>query len=989
MNNYQFTSSLLVRTPLLSSKSFPLSPNSILRREDFRAALFLASRSLFLELAKKEFNYDLLTAKQKQTVKKYLNRASFRSTPFGLFSSVCLVPWSDDQDEIDLSEPSSYLTLDFATAHQMWEQFQRGSSEADILLRTNSSVYFSNIDLRYITRSVTSDQAQFSVVSAEKNSILKSLLRFCRCPRKNSAIVSFLESSRIDREHAKSFVMDLAREQILVSQTAPNVTGSDFLRTMAIHLPVANKYLTDLSAINLIDRKVTQELCFLSEKIEQDLCRADKASYFYSISKRTVLKGGLQTRYQQSLKEGLHCLQLLSSRTISTDLESFKKAFGKKYEGQIVPLLEVLDAQFGVGYGELDRPKVTYGFSSVGYRSSQPNDHTFNENEPLALFLKKWHHQSYGDSEVHITDEDLEALKKSHLASLPPSISVLFRTLDNKVVIESAGGPSALPLVGRFSVFQEIYEYGKSIAQREQQLNQEIIFAEIAHLCNLHTANINRRAHFYDYEIPVLTHSTLSEKKQIQLSDLLVTVKDNTVVLLSRKLKKVVIPRLSSAFNYTKNDLPIFRFLCDLQNQDLQTHFGFSLSRLVPGLSYYPRVIYKSCVLQLAEWHLSAPNLQVEGYQEHALSAFREKAKMLRLCRYFSYTVGDNFLVFDSESDQDLLLFLEEIKARENIVLKEFPFIAQKGARTETGASLLTQFMASLVLEKGVYPLSGMRGPAQVTKQSGTKNWVYFKVYCHPLSSDIVLRNYLSPLVKKLKKKRLISRWFWIRYNDPEYHLRFRVKINANTRAAVLKFLTVALSKAGNAQLVNHFQSDIYKRELERYSRDLIEQVEHIFETSSELIALWLQEQSETNYEDQTMMIRAMQSTSIILDAFGFTLEEKTAFCRDAFDRFFVEFESPKALKTEMEKLNREMGNSLDSSDESQGVFERLQCSIKELIIVRSSTSTNTPPLKKLAGDLIHMHLNRLFIDEQRYFEMVQYFLLYRNLSKRLHKKKD
>jgi lantibiotic biosynthesis protein len=989
MNNYQFTSSLLVRTPLLSSESLPFSPNSILRREDFRVALFLASRSLFLELAKKDFDYDLLTAKQKQTVKKYLNRASFRSTPFGLFSSVCLIPWSDNQDEMALSEPSSYLTLDFAVTHEIWERLQQSSFKTDTVFRTNPSMYFSKIDFRYITRSITSDQAQFSVVSAEKNSILKSLLQFCRRPRTNTEIISFLECLQIDRQHANGFVMDLVREQILNSETAPNVTGSDLLQTMATHLPLAKGYLTELSGIDLVNPKVTEQLCSLSEKIQQDLCRADKGNYFYSISKRSLLKGGLQTRYQESLKEGLQCLQLLASPNISNDLESFKKAFARKYEGQTLPLLEVMDAQFGIGYGGLDRPKVTYGFSSVGYRSSQPHEQAFIENEPLALVLKQWHNQSHGDSEIHITDEDLEGLKRPDPASQPPSISVLFRTLDDKIVIESAGGPSALPLVGRFSVFNEIYQHGKSIAQREQQLNKDIIFAEIAHLCNLHTANINRRAHFYDYEIPVLTHSTVCENRQIQLSDLLVTVKDNSVVLLSRKLKKIVIPRLSSAFNYTKNDLPIFRFLCDLQNQGLKTHLSFSLSKLVPGLSYYPRVVYKSCILQLAEWHLFAPALQVDGHHECALSTFREKAKLIRLSRYFSYTVGDNFLVFDCENDQDLLLFLEEIKGRKNIVLKEFPFIGQEGARTETGASLLTQFLASLVLEKEVYPLSGMRRPAHVIKQSDTKDWIYFKVYCHPLSSDMVLTKYLFPLVEELKKQKLITRWFWIRYNDPEYHLRFRVKIDANTRVAVLKSLTVALSKACTSQLVSHFQSDIYKRELERYSPDLIDQVEHIFETSSELVALWLQDQRDTSYEDRTMMIRSIQSSSVTLDAFELSAEEKTGFCRDAFDRFFTEFGSPKTLKTEMEKLNREVGNSLYTGGGSEEVFESLRYSIKELIRTQASRITSPPPLKKLAGDLIHMHLNRLFIYEQRYFEMVHYFLLYRVLSKRMHKKID
>lgn len=41
---------------------------------------------------------------------------------------------------------------------------------------------------------------------------------------------------------------------------------------------------------------------------------------------------------------------------------------------------------------------------------------------------------------------------------------------------------------------------------------------------------------------------------------------------------------------------------------------------------------------------------------------------------------------------------------------------------------------------------------------------------------------------------------------------------------------------------------------------------------------------------------------------------------------------------------------------------------------------------EQLAADLIHMHLNRLFLRKQRYFEMVAYFLALRSLSAEAYK---
>lgn len=81
----------------------------------------------------------------------------------------------------------------------------------------------------------------------------------------------------------------------------------------------------------------------------------------------------------------MHCLNCLSNVTVSNDLNKFKIAFKEKYETGEVPLLEVLDSQFGVGYGDFDKIKDTYGISQDYHTTSKRN----NNNEEKKTF---WNH---------------------------------------------------------------------------------------------------------------------------------------------------------------------------------------------------------------------------------------------------------------------------------------------------------------------------------------------------------------------------------------------------------------------------------------------------------------------------------------------------------------------------------------------------------------------------------------------------------------------
>ena len=57
-------------------------------------------------------------------------------------------------------------------------------------------------------------------------------------------------------------------------------------------------------------------------------------------------------------------------------------------------------------------------------------------------------------------------------------------------------------------------------------------------------------------------------------------------------------------------------------------------------------------------------------------------------------------------------------------------------------------------------------------------NWLYFKIYTGYKTADFLLTDIIHPIVQNLQRQNLISHWFFIRYNDPDFHIRIRFYIS-------------------------------------------------------------------------------------------------------------------------------------------------------------------------------------------------------------------
>ncbi|MVT11408.1 lantibiotic dehydratase [Chitinophaga tropicalis] len=1019
---YAFFPDLAVRNPTFSHVHYFSSADfdQLLQQDMFRAALYLASADFYSELEKRGFEYEKLSNAQKNTLRKYFNRACFRPTPFGAFSSITSVGWTGAEDGIRFREEkvNTHLKLDYQPSLKLCEKILETEAGGMMRYRTNASLYKIFQHFRYIKYSVDDQQLKrsFSIISLMENEMISKVVDFCKSGRLQSEITGFLlEKTRYDRNVIESFVEQLIGEQIILPEWGGNITGEGCLEELLEHLSVQGLQSERIESVRSVLSEINmaagqpqylqacrQQLGMLLDETEMG------KNIFYAVTERNNAEGGINNKYQQMILDGLYCLDKLVPFYGNTELENFKQAFTAKFEGREIPLLVALDPEAGIGYE--NQEAIVYGegallkdihFDSV----NQEREEYLQWTAGHALLLNKLHqqHENRDYRQLLLTEEDIAVIKPSGRDyELPPSISTIFRIHNEFVYLESAGGASATSLIGRFSSFGDNFlSMARKIAEREQSLNKNVIFAEIAHICDMHAANINRRKHIRQYELPVVTVSTLGEEQQLALSDIFISVRNNEIILRSKKLNAVIIPRLSSAFNHRNGSLPLFRFLCDLQYQGLKSSFKLELNNFFPGLRFYPRVVYKQTILSLATWYLSASDFSFLRTTDPArwYEQFNKLATSINLPRYFALTQYDNHLVFDRNDHEEVLLFLDAVRNYDSLTLTEFLMNEENGDRVtdSRGNPLISQYIAPLYLNDAVYnqphnPGFGEQQETNADPAAGT-DWLYFKIYCHPVKANELLCDVLMPLLNMVRHTNFVDKWFYIRYTDPDHHIRLRMHMLNGQSDILIALFSKTLKGLLDDRKIERYHLDTYTRELDRYAPASIEDIETFFFASSfftvHYINSGMKGESRHSYDLDIIML-ALED---IQNAFELTLEQRALLFEELYTGFYREFGETRNLKKSLEKkyheLRKEMNviyENLGQLKESQGIhcsqlFEATKTVADKVAIMQDVR------VEKLIGDMIHMHLNRLFVQNPRQQELIIYYLLYKHYTAMVYRK--
>jgi thiopeptide-type bacteriocin biosynthesis protein len=1000
MDTIRFFTGLVLRSPHYSYMDYDAEKSGqIMADPDFRQALYFASPSFYRVLAAKGFDPAELTQKERLSISKYYNRMCFRPTPFGNFSAFTLTNWGNDKQIMLTDDRNIHLQPDQEVA-VMAGKFLARDAEREVF-QSNPTIYKVGREFRFVrsSKGQASTLLNFSLESLDINPLTSGIIDFAEImPRSASDLSGYImKICGCTFGEATEILNSLINAQALQSCFDCNISGADYMERLLAHSNEENA----LTAA-LLPRAINSETCVLDQLLEQEdpinnflkeqnLKMPEKL--FYCNTERQALSGNLHHDHQKQLQAAITCLHKLVPVAQPRHLATFIKDFNERFEGRKIPLLKALDPDLGISYGNFAIDAATAGLLS-NIKFDQQNDKTsdLQWSESHQLLMKKWLNKTTPCNPIILSQQDIDELSTDKVADLPSSLSVMFRVTKEHLLLENTGGPSGVSLIGRFTPFSRgICTLGREIAESEEKNNPGVLFAEIGQLSDDHIDNVNRRETIYPYEIPINSISLLDADHQIRPYDLLVSVKNGEILLESAIHGKRVIPRLSSGYNFNLNQLPLFRFLCDLQYQGVHCNLSLDLEHFFPGMPFYPRVQFDNTILAPAKWHIRKEETAKwkNGNKEKRYESLLHFRTEKMLPGLIAVTHHDQQLAFNLENVAEACLFMQTVATAENFTISEFFLPSPESAvvTRQDGKPLNGQFIAFLVNDKTLYKnhVAPGRTAIAVKKKENYvigSGWLYLKIYCNPASANRILVQNILPVIKDLAKEAPAT-WFFIRYADPKPHIRLRIKLDETNTGLVIALLKRRISGIVKDSIAREYQADTYRRELHRYGADIIEDVEAFFYASSELICRFISKHQH-NSEDQSHQL-AISSMAAMLTIAMPSIADQVIFLGAIKEIFISEYAKEKSVRLDLDQKYRIMKAQFTELCADTRYFRKMKLggtwflfTQKFEALVKKSATFSPDRKQSLLADLIHMHLNRIFREHQRKQEFVLYYCFHK-----------
>jgi thiopeptide-type bacteriocin biosynthesis protein len=404
---------------------------------------------------------------------------------------------------------------------------------------------------------------------------------------------------------------------------------------------------------------------------------------------------------------------------------------------------------------------------------------------------------------------------------------------------------------------------------------------------------------------------------------------------------------------------------------------GINLSNYI----YVPRISYEDVIISPASWNIKKAYFK-DNFSINDLKEFIKKYEIPRFVHLYEF--GEEKMIFDLENDTILKIIINEIKKKHIICLNESFF--SKG--TENSYKEYIYFLSY----KNKENISVQENPGQNLKEEKIQNiqrsftlgseWIYIKLYCGIGTGNKILSGIHHDLITNLLNEGIIDKWFFIRYKDPDFHLRIRFHVtDLSNIGQIIARINEACQQFVNDKFIWKIDYSTYERELERYSWDFIEKAETIFFADSETAVNAIRN-DDPEYADWYKIFLSIQG---YYDAFDFDLDERLSIMTNIYNGFFKEFGSPKTLNKEINKKfenNYKQLYQFIENKEYEKAFSIFD--VRNNIIKETVGNLGKNEKYRLIDSLIHMTVNRLVESNPRLHELIVYGLLMKYFKKQV-----
>jgi lantibiotic biosynthesis protein len=1021
---------LLAATDCLEQRG--LAAFALFQRQDVSEAIYLASPGFFSRLC--DWRGDAVTKGGRKTLlafERYFNRMCFRSTPFGSFASVgygSLLNSTRSRASQESGEPTKlrrHLRIDFDRLEKIWLR-ATNTDCGQTGLTANCSAYRTGKQLRYADMQFGANNERFyTLAEIDLHPWIDAILQACTGV--------FITSDELVRDLAHRLMLndeeqgqawdlidDLIKAKVLFSSNvldplapdpalalATTLTASETHRVFGMRLNDIANALNSRQDYDPVPISVYQQFATEIDSIAQHKKGAAiQVDCFHSA----------QVLASEQVDETLRAVEQLICRFGERDrpLDQFCEVFTRIHGLAKVSLLQILEEGYGLPWLQIGSPDSLPAKAGI-HRAIAP----MNESEPPLsgldrLLLRKLTELSLHSREgkITLTDEDLDAIPVHPEHRLSRGMFLILEVLNRplsssdvgKVLVHGISSRGAETWLSRFAYGDsQIKEALSALVKQEPPNDDSVLHAEIAFLPLGRLGNILTRPHVWPYRINVVEPSGGSLQHDLPLSDLLVSVWKSEVTLWSRSLGRRIIPHMTSAHNeFHHGNSDAYRFLRAVEKHGRwmpHTRWGPALQRL----PYLPRVQYRNLILSPATWRVARPGAEL-GVDARSLKDPDSLLDFLvrnGVSRVAQVKDGDNTLVLDLGDPMSRQQLWTTFRSRGQLQVREA--VGNFSTDTETAAGFFSrphEIVLPVIGQPKQDQANGTDLLADSDPETGRameehlhlaplEEVLFVKIFTVRDSGDQLLKESIAELIRRQSATGAICKWFFIRYSDPDPHIRLRLFAVPGSAAGVFLDTTRALESLRRSRRVSRFEFCQYEREVVRYGgMEAIAHSEMLFWHDSEIALAILASANFSGVADRLKL--AILCVDSLMRDFGYALQERLMLVRDLAASYRREFgvrdrqltalgRMYRAERTELVSLLGGKGSPPWAQDAMAALARHSPARRSIATDIRSIVGeANARRLMGITQSHVHMTCVRLFESKVREHEVIVYDFLSR-----------
>jgi thiopeptide-type bacteriocin biosynthesis protein len=945
-------------------------------------------------------------------LRRYQIRMATRPTPYGLFAGVALASWGENTDlAVRATSARTRTRPDMA-----WLMNLVMSAEADPAIRRHLNFVANPLAVVDAGRVFLSERAPSRAessgipVSVRATNVVKRALALARSPIRYEDLVARLcvATPSATVEKVEKLLNELWEQTVLLTDLRPPLTSGSPARYVADRMapiPEAADVLAKLTAF--VTALSTWDGLKVEERAEGFKALLAEAGVPPDGSQQIPiqadmamsLKGRIGNIVAREAAETAELLLRLSPFPYGiATLAGYRQQFVNRYgHDREVPLTQLLDAQRGLG------PPPFHSHASVG---PGPAKAAQRAQTLFQLACTALHRRE----RVVLLDESLIA----RLETWRPSSGAAPLSLDINVLI-GARSAAAMdsgdftmvlgPNLGALSAGRNLGRFADLLgpdgtgaleraAAAEQERAPDCLWAEAVYVpVNFRLANVVIRPAVRTYELALGVTPGVPFSRVIPLDELVVGVDQGRFYVRWPAAGKRVNFSAGHMLN-THNAPAAIRFLSELSNDGKAVLSGFDWGP-AESFPYLPRVQAGRIVLRPAEWRIQKGEIATES-----AAAFRSSLDRWRVewdaPQLISLTVGDNRLILDLDQEAEAAELKAELQSlgdgRSITVQEVLPTLDEAWLQGEEG-HYYSELVVSLIQRPGTkrpaesnhsHAASIGDSPKAMTTESGAEfaenavpasrlrppgsEWLFVKLYCpRNLENDLVPESMLT-FTGNVVAAGLADSWFFIRYSDPDSHIRLRFRGSPQRLTSQL-FATVCDWARGlmTEGLCLKFSFDTYEPEVERFGGAAgMAASEELFGADSTGSARLLHEVKRKvwPYDEVTLLALSIDE---LLGAIGFDQAERLRWYASQTDargaEIGAEFRQRKnLLRSALGQPQRflegfpgggAIASVLAQRQEALAPVARRLRELAEQKLLRR-------PLDVLCASFVHLHLNRM-----------------------------